>query len=86
MSLPDGDYPGFLEFSQDGDNVSGMIGSDQGTMELMDLVIDENTVYANFDFQGNTVDLSGDFEGDVLKALLSVQGYEIPIEAKKDQQ
>lgn len=86
LNTPNGDVAGYFQFSQDGDMVSGVIGNEMGTMELNDLVIDESKVSFNFDFEGNAIDVTGDFEGDILKANLAVQGFEMPFEAKKEQQ
>jgi len=85
LSMPDGDQAGFIKFSQEDDQVIGLIGGDQGEIQLSDLVIDEEKLSANFDFQGYTVNMSGTFEGEELNGNMAVEGYEIPYTAKKQQ-
>ena len=80
-------YPinGYLKFSQEGDEVIGMIGGDDGETQLSDFMIDEEKVSGNFEYMGYSINVSGIFEGDVLKGKLSAEGYEFPFDANKQQ-
>jgi hypothetical protein len=85
LDLPDQTINGYLKFSQEGDEVIGIIGGDQGEETLTDFAIDEEQVSGNFDYMGYSVDVSGIFEGDILKGKMSAEGYEFPFEANKQQ-
>jgi len=85
ISLPDGDEDRYIKFNQEGDQVIGLIGGDQGEVQLSDLVIDEEKLSANFEVEGYFVNMAGTFEGNDLKGVLSVDGYEIPYAGTKQQ-
>jgi len=85
LDLPDQTINGYLKFSQEGDEVIGMIGGDDWETQLSDFAINEEKVSGSFDYMEYTVNVSGIFEGDVLKGTLSAEGYEFPFEANKQQ-
>jgi len=85
LDLPDQTINGYLKFSQEDDEVIGMIGSDDGETQLSDFMIDEEKVSGNFDYMGYSINVSGTFEGDVLKGMMSAEGYEFPFDANKQQ-
>jgi hypothetical protein len=82
---PDGNtYKGVIVLELDGGDYKGEIQSDLGTTKLQDLEIDGNDISFNLDFSGYALQYSGTFEGDVLTALVSVEGMEIPFKATRD--
>jgi hypothetical protein len=85
LSLPDQDIEGYLKFSQEGDAVNGVVGGQEGETPLTDFAIDEEKVSGTFEAMGYEIQLSGNFEGDVLKASMSAAGYDFPFEANKQQ-
>jgi len=85
LELPDQTINGYLKFSQEVDEVIGVIGVDDGEEPLTNFMIDEEKVSGNFDYMEYSVDVNGTFEGDVLKGNISAEGYEFPFEAKKQQ-
>jgi len=85
LSLPDQEITGYLKFAQEDDSVVGFVGSDEGETILNDFAIDEEKVSGTFEAQGYEIQMSGTFEGDVLKANMSAAGYDFPFEAKKQQ-
>ena len=85
LSLPDQDIEGYLKFSQEGEVVSGVVGGQEGETPLTDFAIDEEKVSGTFEAMGYEILLSGNFEGDVLKASMSAAGYDFPFEANKQQ-
>jgi hypothetical protein len=86
LSMPEGDQEGFIIFRQEDDQVIGTLGSDQGEIQLSDLVINEENLTANFDYQGYTVNMFGDFEGNQLKGNMAVEGFELPYVATKQEE
>ena len=85
ISLPDGDQERYVKFLQEEDQVAGFVGGDQGEVQLSDLVIDEEKMSANFDVEGYHIDMTGAFDGDAIKGIMSAQGYEIPFAGTKQQ-
>jgi len=85
LSLPDQEITGYLKFAQEDDSVVGFVGSDEGETTLNDFAIDEEKVSGTFEAQGYEIQMSGTFEGDVLKANMSAAGYDFPFDAKKQQ-
>jgi len=83
LSLPDQDINGYLKFVQEGEAVLGYVGGDDGEMPLEDFMIDEEKVSGKFEAMGYEINVSGNFEGDVLKATMSAAGYDFPFEANK---
>ena len=85
LSLPDQDIEGYLKFSQVDDAVVVVVGGGEGETPLSDFAIDEEKVSGTFEAQGYEIQMSGTFEGEVLKANMSAAGYDFPFEAQKQQ-
>jgi hypothetical protein len=85
LELPDQTIDGYLKFSQEGDEVIGVIGGDEGEMPLTNFLIDEEKASGNFEAMGYNLNMSGTFEGDVFNGKMSAEGYEFPFEANKQQ-
>ena len=85
LSLPDQDIEGYLKFNQEGEAVTGVVGGQEGETPLSDFAIDEEKVSGTFEAMGYEIQLSGNFEGEVLKASMSAAGYDFPFEATKQQ-
>jgi len=85
LELPDQTIDGYLKFSQEGEEVIGMIGGDEEEMPLSDFIIDDEKASGNFETMGYYVNMSGTFEGDVFNGKMSAEGYEFPFEANKQQ-
>lgn len=82
--LPDGDTKGTLQIKLEGDKYVGTIQSDQGSIPLKDLVIEnEKLKSASFQAQGYNVGLSGTFSGDAFTGKIRAAGYDFPMTAVK---
>lgn len=83
-NLPDGDTKGVLHIKKEGDNYVGTIQSDQGSIPLKNLVIEnEKLKSASFQAQGYNIGLSGTFAGDAFTGQISAAGYDFPMTAVK---
>ena len=72
--LPQGDPEGLLAIAKVEGVYSGTIANSTGEYELNDLLIEENDlVGSSFNYQGNTIGLSGVFEGTVLTGQTSLR-------------
>ena len=56
-----------------------------GSMVIEDLTIEEGVLKAEFDVEGNFIELEGTFEGDSYNGVLLVQGGEFPMTMKKQE-
>lgn len=83
LDTPQGRYAGWIVIDQEGKDVTGTMNSEMGSVDLRDLKIEDNFMTANFYIMDMDMDLSGEFDGDVLNAKIIVQGYEMPFKATK---
>lgn len=82
--LPDGDTKGVLSIKRDGDQYVGTIQSDQGSLPLKNLVIENKALKkASFEAQGYSINMSGAFEGDSFTGKISAAGYDFPMTAMR---
>jgi len=83
IDTPQGSQTGWIILNQDGNELTGSINSEMGSVDLRDLKIENNLMTANFYAFDMDMDLSGEFVEDVLNAKVIVQGYELPFTAHK---
>jgi hypothetical protein len=79
------EYAAFMTINTSEDGYSGSLNSDLGSVDLDDLVIEEDTLTATFDIQGYVMDLKGTFDGEAFHGSTSIDGYEFPMEAVRQQ-
>ena len=80
---PQGDLEGNFVIAKEGDNYTGSLNSEQGSIPLEDVKVVESQLSATFDFQGYEVIMSGTFEGASYKGNVSVDYNEFPMSATK---
>lgn len=56
-----------------------------GELVLEDISIEEGVLKAEFDFEGNFIELKGNFEGNTYNGFMFVQGGEFPMKMKKQE-
>ena len=83
IDTPQGKYDGNMEINQDGKIYKGKLNSDMGSVDLNDLVIKEGKLTANFDMMGNTINISGNFNGEVFDGNVDAGGFQIPFKATR---
>ena len=83
IQSPEGTYEGTIVLKQDGGEYACHMESDGNIIETTDLKVEGNDISYNIVVMGYPVTIKGSFEGDVLKAVASVEGYELPFEAKR---
>lgn len=82
--LPDGDTKGTLSIKNEGGKYVGTIQSEQGSIPLKNLVIENKALKsASFNAQGYDIGMSGTFEGDAFTGKISAAGYNFPMTAKR---
>lgn len=84
-NLPRGEPEGTFTIANGGDGYTGTLQRKGGDgVALDDIVIADNVLESSsFPAQGNTVVMSGAFEGESFEGTLSVMGRTFPITAEK---
>ncbi len=84
-NLPRGEPEGTFTIAKDGEGYAGTLLRKGGDIVALDDITIENSVLENSRFQaeGNSVMMSGTFEGESFGGTLSVRGRNFPITAVK---
>jgi len=77
------DIDGTMAISKEEGTLSAMLLTPMGDVPITDITITDGALKAEFDAEGNLVELEGTFEGDAYNGLLIVQGSEFVMTAKK---
>ena len=83
LDTPQGNIKGYMEIKNDGKVFTASFNSDMGTIDLNNFVIKDGKLTATFDIQGNTLDVSGNFNGDNFDGKIGGGGFEIPFKANR---
>jgi len=86
-NLPRGEPEGTFTIAKDGEGYAGTLLRKGGDIVALDDITIENNVLESSRFQaeGNSVMMSGTFEGESFRGTLSVRGRNFPITAVKKQ-
>ena len=77
------DIDGTLVLSQEEGVIKTTMITPMGELEIDGLTIEEGTLKAEFDAQGNLIELEGKFEGETYNGYLTVQDTDFVMTAKK---
>lgn len=83
QDTPDGTLKGTLQIDKDGDNYKAMLMSGSNETTIKNVAITGSTLTGNFDYQGYTINLKGDFDGMSLNGNMFVEGMSFPLSASK---
>lgn len=83
QDTPDGTLNGTLQIDKDGDNYTAMMKSSANEIVIENVAITGSTLTGNFDYQGYTINLKGDFSGMTLNGNMLVEGMSFPLQASK---
>ena len=72
-----------MEINQVGKAFTGKLNSEMGSVDLNDVVINNGNLSANFEMMGNSINISGDFQGEVFNGKVEAGGYQIPFKATR---
>ncbi len=85
ITTPMGEQSGYVIINRDGDKYTGIVGSDQGTTPIQNLVVEGNKLTGNFEFMSYDISMDGLFSASALEGKFVAEGYEIPYKAVKEQ-
>ncbi|MCG8306089.1 MAG: hypothetical protein MI975_01780 [Cytophagales bacterium] len=80
---PEGDLDGHFIIAKEGDDYTGSLNSDQGSIVLEDITIEDGNLKCTFDFQGYEILMKGTFEGNSYAGNVSVDYNEFPMTATR---
>jgi hypothetical protein len=80
---PDGDTSGDMIISQEGSVIKGVMSTAVGKTDIQDLVISNNALKGVFYYNGTSVNISGNFNGNSFEGKCEAEGYTFPITATK---
>jgi len=75
------EYAAFMTINKAEDGYTRSLSSDLGSVNLDDLVIEDDKLKASYDIQGYVLDLEGTFDGDTFNGLSTIDNYEFPMDA-----
>ena len=75
------EYPAYMTINKAENGYTGSLSSDMGSVDLDDLVIEDDKLTATFDIQGYVLGLNGTFDGEAFHGATSIDGNEFPMEA-----
>ena len=78
-----GSMDAIMNISNDGNEFSGYLSSELGSVDLEGLKIENDKLTASFVIESYDFQIEGDFKDDTFIGVTTVEGYEIPMEAKK---
>ena len=79
------EYAAYMTINNVEDGYTGSLISDLGSVDLDDLIIEEDKLTASFDIQGYVLDLKGSFDGEAFHGSTSIDDNEFPMEAVRKQ-
>ena len=80
------DVDGTLVISKEEGVLKAEMVTSMGSMVIEDITIEENVLKAEFDVEGNFIELEGTFEGNSYNGFLLVQGGEFPMKGTKQEE
>lgn len=82
---PDGTIEGTMKISKDGEDFAVTIYTDQfGDLELEDITMDEMTMEANCDVNGDNIEFEFLFDGDTMEGIVYTPDGEMDITAERE--
>ena len=84
VETPQGSISDKLTISKDGDDYSVSVDTAQyGTLELENIELDDTTLSADFDMEGNVIDFEFEFDGDSMEGTVGTPDGEMDITAER---
>jgi hypothetical protein len=77
------EYAAIMTINKAENGYSGALSSEIGSVDLDNLVIEDDKLNASYDIQGYILDLEGTFSGETFSGVSTIEGYEIPMEATR---
>jgi len=78
-----GDVEGNFVIVKEGDNYTGSLNGTQGSTSLDDITVVDKALNCTYDYQGYTITMTGNFEGEGFTGKCSAEGYDFPMTATK---
>lgn len=83
VESPDITYKGIMEINKEDGEYSGALVSEGAEYEMSEISIEGNVLTFKITVEGYPCDIKGTFEGNSFAGTVSVEGYQLPITAKR---
>jgi len=83
VEAPDMTYKGVMVLSEADGDYTGTMTSQGVEIKLNDIEIEDDEISFNMNVQGFMCKVTGTFDGDSLKGAVAVDGFEMPLVAKR---
>jgi len=83
VETPHGTVNGFLTINKDGKYYTGTVSTEDRTLDLMDLKIENGVLTSKLDADGYPLEIKGSFKDDVFSGELISSDFTIPFSANK---
>lgn len=83
VETPDGTVRGFLTIHKEGKTYTGTVSTEDMTLDLMDLKIENGVLTSKLDADGYPLEIKGSFKDDVFSGDLISSDFTIPFSANK---
>ena len=80
---PNGDASGTFTITKEGDQYSGILQGEEGDALLKNVQIENDALSSTFDYSGYTINLTGNFVGDIFTGKISVEGSDFIMTGKR---
>ena len=85
VEAPDMTYKGIMELTNGSEGVEGKMKADGSTIEMNDVVLDEDELSFTINVQGFLCKVKGTFSDNNFKGVVSVDGFELIMVASKEE-
>ena len=76
-------YNAIMTINKIEDGYTGALSSELGSVDLDDLLIEDDKLKATYDIQGYILFLEGTFSGETFSGVSTIEGYEFPMDATR---
>ena len=83
LETSDGTFKGFLTINKDGMTYTGTVSTEDMTIDLKNLKVEDGILNANFNAEGYTLGIKGTFKEDVFSGELAGPDFTMPFSANK---
>jgi len=83
INTPDGTVAGQMTLTYDGEEYSGKISAYGQDFDMLDVEQEDNELNFKTNAAGYSSSIKGTFDGDTYNAVISVEGMQIPLVAKR---
>ena len=82
-NTPNGDVSGTMNIEQDGEEYTGSLATESGSIDLQNVTIEDGKMSSTFNYQGTPLEMTGTFSEDAFTGSVGAGGQSFPVEATR---